>query len=427
MSPERPDIQQIIPENQEAKTPLKIGIYEETDKLKSVAIWGPIGAEACLTQLYPEKISLFLDQDKQMDVLQARRECQSFSSSLRHFGIDVIDVRDELAKTLKPRHLQKEHVQQELLKKADNIVAEYPTKLTPGQIDYNKNSIIELLDQDIQKYGLDQALTLNRMLSLRINLPLGDALYARDQMNVLLGKRIEASMKKPIRRPEVGLYNVIYERFLEPNNNIKIPNGETFEGGDAYVHNKIIYVGVGTRTSLGAAKHIFQELQPEIKQHGFEFAIVVDPNALEKSPEDQMDSMHLDTISMPAGPKQMLVCEEETCRRDVYIAKTNGDEVEFVNTDKSFLEFLVSKGEEIITLPKIEQKNFGANLLVIDRSNILVPLASNKETNTQLKKTGKNILSLDLAECTKGYGAAHCMTGQLLREPEIIWQKKCIK
>ncbi len=416
MSSERSDAQVTNHESPEVNTPLKIGIYEETDKLKTVAIWGPVGAEACLTQLFPEEISLFLSH---MDVREARRECESFSSTLRQsFGVKVIEVRDELAQTITPGNLKKEQIQKELLEKADAIVAQYQPNLTPSQIKYNKNSIIELLDEDIQKYGQDRALTLNHILSLTRYLPLGNALYARDQMNVLLDKIIVANMAKPIRKPEVALYSMIYNKILEPGSNIKIPNSETFEGGDAYVHNSNVYVGIGARTTINAAQHLYEKLKVSLKEKNFGFVLVVDENPIGRNPNELMDFMHLDTFSMPIGPKQILVCEEEARSRKVYVPYTTKQGSQFVSIEKTFFEFLEGENEDIVIVPKEEQSTFGVNLLVIDNRTILVPLESNENTISQLNKTGKNILNLDLAECTKGYGAAHCMTGQLLRVPE---------
>jgi len=410
MSPERHKDQE------PRKEPLRFGIAEETDKLKTVAVWGNVGAEASLAQLFPPEISLFYDH---MDVPEARRECVSFITTLRNnYGIETIEVRDELAKTITPKKYSRQQIQQGLLQKAEDIVAKHGTKLSSQQLRDNRGGMLALLEEDIAKYGPDQALTLNHTLSLTRELPLGDALYARDQMNVLLGKRIIASMAKDIRKPEVGFYEKVYRSILEKGNEVILPLGEHFEGGDAYVHDGIVYIGVGTRTTIGAVEHIYWALATEINEKGFQLAVVIDPDPFQKSQEDQMESMHLDTFSMPAGPNQMLVCEVEAIRRTVSIARQNGPDIEFVSTGKNFMEYLEDRGEEIIILPKEEQQCFGANLLVIDSNNILVPLDSNEKTISQLTRTGKNIVNLDLAECTKGYGAAHCMTGQLLREPE---------
>src|SRR3989338_1416280 len=107
-------------------------------------------------------------------------------------------------------------------------------------------------------------------------------------MTVVLGRQILANFKYPIRQPEVDLYYRVYTS-LGINNPIAIPPGETFEGGDLYIHNGIVYIGVGARTSIGAALHIFSELKDELYNFGYKFHVVIDEAAHNRSRKEQMD------------------------------------------------------------------------------------------------------------------------------------------
>ena len=403
--------------------PTQIGIYDETDRLRTVVTWGPVGAEAVLAQLFPPEISLFHDN---MDVLKARRETLAFASALESKGVTVIRARNSLAQLLPQKHLDRGRVQDALLAKLHEIAAKHRPAISQDGIRRHEDTIVELLEDDIKLHGKEQALGLNSVLCLASRLPLGNSLYARDQMNVLLGRRVQATMAKPIRKPEVSLYDLVYKKTLGIDTHIRIPrrsreDEETFEGGDAYVHNGIVYVGVGSRTTMQAAMHIYRELKPELEERGFKFAIVVDPDK-DRPFRDQMDFMHLDTFSMPLGKDQILVCEEEAKRRGVFYLEARDGGIMAVNTQQSFLSHLQERGEKIVSIPRAEQKNFGANLLAIDAGTVIVPLDplnANTFTIQALKNAGKQVEHVDLGECTKGYGAAHCMTGQLLRANQV--------
>lgn len=417
-----------------------IGIFEETQPLKSVAIWGPPGSEAVLAGLFPPYISLFHDR---MLVPVARGEIMGqrekdpesgFVFDLRQAGVHVTQVRSELARLLDKAtgvsDLTYDGVLQELYGRADEIMGQnhafdlpksIPTQILVGKeekpkfetdirsiIHRVKSDLRHLLELDIDLYGERAALILNKALSLDEVLPLGNSLYARDQMNVLLGRRIRSNMAEPIRRGEIKYYEQVYREVLELDDPIIIPEKETFEGGDAYVHNGTVYIGVGFRTSRGAAMHIFEQLSPQLEELGMEFVIVENKKAT-------MDFMHLDTFSMPIGLKQIVVCKEEAERRRVFKIEKNGGSINIVDTGQTFVNFLESQGDEVIPLSLREQDNFGANFLVIDENTIFVPTADNQEVITALEAAGKKVINVDLDECTKGYGAVHCMTGQLVR------------
>ncbi len=394
------------------------GVFDENSPLRTAAIWGPVGSEAVLAQLFPSNVSLFHDK---MNVVVARHEAINFAKTLGTHGVDLIIVRDLLASLLKPRNLKKSDVLDSLIQKARDIQSQNVTHR-----DGINEMIAELVDDDIERYGEPSALTLNQVLSLDPKLPLGNSIFARDQSNLLLNQRIQSAMARPIRKPEVSLYEMVYKAVGVVTGNealqkpIKLLNGNdnvgeavyTFEGGDAYVHDGVVYMGVGPRTTIQAALHIQNALKEELSKLGFRFAVVVDPDPEHRTFEDGMDFMHLDTFSTPLGSKQMLVCEEEASRRHVFFIENNGN---IKDSAQSYIEHLVSEGNDLLVIPRTEQQSFGANLLAIDDKTMFLPLSSNTSTINGLKKLGKSIVYLDLVESTKGWGAAHCMTFQIKR------------
>lgn len=392
-----------------------VGIYDELHRLTATTTWGPVGAEAVLAQLYPERTSLFYDV---MDVPTARKEALRFSTFLQLEGVDVRHVRDHLTQALSIGDVEPQKVKDAIVAKARRIRSEQ--NHTPSENIYTHQSLedvaMELVDQDIQRYGEGPALALNQALILTPELPMGNMIYARDQMNVLLDARVVSRMAKAIRRPEVALYERVHDGLLGEHQKIEIPEGETFEGGDAYIFNKTIYVGVGSRTTFGAAIAIFEKLQQKLEERDMRFAVVEDIVYQTLPPETQQESMHLDTFSGPIGDHQIAVCLEEAEKRKVSFVGIDADgKVRIAPTELNFVEHLKAEGNTIYVIPKEEQDEFGCNFLMLDDTNVILPLQTNETTNKRLQEAGKTIHNIDLYQTTRGYGAAHCITGQQQR------------
>lgn len=395
-----------------SRVEVEIGIQDEAGLLRAASVWGPVGAEAVLAQCYPETISLFYQS---FDVIAARQEGINYAATLQNRGVKVLMARDLLAQTLIPKPLKKNEVISAMTEKAKTIQDQHGTHVK-GFADL----VVELVEQDINRYGEGPALVLNRTLSIVPKLPLGNSLYSRDQMNVLLETRVISRMAKAIRQDEVGLYEMVYQNHLAAHETIIIPQGETFEGGDAYIHNGTVFVGVGTRTTLGAAISIYQILKPQLDRYNLRFAVVEDENPFNKSFSEQQESMHLDTFSNPIGRREIAACVEEARRRKIRFLNTSGGNVVMLDGFGSFIDYLERTEDNIVIIPKEEQREFGCNFLLMGKNQdgrytVFVPLRNNTETNNQLYRLGKEVVYTDLFESTKGYGAAHCMTGQLLR------------
>lgn len=424
----------------------RLGIYDESHRLTSAAVWGPVGAEALIAQLLPTSKSLFLAR---MDVPRARQEAIVFNEALIANGVTTTTVRDEYAKLVRVDNLTVDGVRNAMLAKARAIVAthqeELQIEIDEAKKDNDPNGRQEpwpigieqdldyLLWADIFRYGQQRALALNKALVLDPAIPMGDAIYARDQMNVLLGRRVQSRMTFPIRQPEVGVYERVYGETMGLPSPIILPNDPRyrFEGGDAYIHNGFIYVGVGFRTSMEAAEYIYKGLQSELEQQGLEFAVVIDESFdqqkfdefmrgdmkgdnLEKF-KKQMQAMHLDTYSNPIGEKAILVSTEDAEKRRVETLSADGIGPVTHEPQGKLISFLQSRGEDIVFLPKADQMDFGCNFLAIDTDTILAPM-ENETLRRELEKRGKRMIVVPLFENTRGYGASHCMTGQLQRE-----------
>ncbi len=423
-----------------------LGIYDESHRLTSAAVWGPVGAEALIAQLLPTTKSLFLAR---MDVLQAREEGIGFNNALNASGVNTTIIRDELAKVLPVDGLTLDGVRSGILTKARAITETHREELQ-REIDKAKSrnnpngrqeiwptgierDLDSLLMADIFRYGEPRALALNKALVLDPDIPMGDAIYARDQMNVLLGRRVQSRMTFDIRKPEVDMYERVYGPVMGLPEPITLPDDPKyrFEGGDAYVHNGFVYVGVGFRTSMEAAEYIYSQLRGELEQQDLRFAAVVDERfdqqqfdeymsgamneeTLERFEKD-MEAMHLDTYSNPIGERAILVSTEDATKRRVEILDTDSAGHVVRTPQGQFVDFLQARGEDIVFLPKEDQMDFGCNFLAVNGDTILAPM-ENATLRRELEARGKTLAVVPLFESTRGYGASHCMTGQLHRE-----------
>lgn len=395
------------------RTQIVPNIPTETGKLRTVAMWGPFSTEAVLAQLYPADVSLFL---KNMDVKKAREEIRQFQGLLRERGVNVVEVKAELAKIIEPQDLSKDEILAKLYEKAKSIKVTYGTNgLNGDSLSAIQADLNFALQTDINEYGEAPALAMTKMLCLDHQFPLGNIIYARDQSNVVFGHRIVSNMAKSIREPEVQLYEKVYSQILSPEKIIEIPKGENFEGGDLIVHRGTVYVGVGPRTSLGAAIHIFKSLKashPDIK-----FAIVKKEGSDQSSFQEQQETMHLDTYAMPAGEHAFAVCDDEGNKRRVSLIEiSENGEIIVKPTGKSLIEYLKAESYNILSVPKAEQKTFGCNFVLLDSDTILVPGDYNRNIIDQLQASGKLIVNANLRELGKASGNAHCALMPIQRD-----------
>ncbi len=406
-----------MPPSKEALQPsrIEIGIYDETDPLKTVILWGPPGVEAFITQLYPPEKSLFLEE---MDVIKARGEALNLKEIFTKLGINVIEGRSILSSYLTEVSRPSEYptsvkeAADNLLKIAERIAQENGQSLPPNAYE----TISTLLESDAELYGEEEALRLAAALNkIHFNypLPLGNIMYSRDPANVLMESLFLGRMRYKTRRGEPSLYRLIFQKAgIDPQQIVTLPKGTTFEGGDAYIYRNTVFIGVHPRTSKEAVLYIARNLKEKYRSLNFQVAAVVLDE--ERSFEDNQRYMHLDTYSMPLDENNIIIDEEESNRRTVWIVE-NG---QLTPTNLNFSQFLIQALQvNVIPIPPEEQQNFGLNFLVIDEDTVLIPL-SNPTLCRVLESLGKRIINTNLTESTKGFGAAHCMTFQVLRSPE---------
>ncbi|MFS8159238.1 MAG: hypothetical protein ACMG6E_03320, partial [Candidatus Roizmanbacteria bacterium] len=154
------------------------GVVDENDRLQSALFWGPVSVETYLARLFPKDVSLFLDD---MDVLKARDEFHGFHDALTAQGVTVAIGRDILADIVGTPSIDNIETLTRLLVAKANLIERQNARFSG--LDHNE-IIRVLLDRDVKRYGEEAAIALNEQLALLSGLPLGNIMYACDQMKL---------------------------------------------------------------------------------------------------------------------------------------------------------------------------------------------------------------------------------------------------
>lgn len=398
------------------------GVFEETEPLRKVVMWGQPGPEAVIAQILPEKISCFLEN---FSVIKARKEFEVARGMIETYGVEIIQVKDLLIKMIDKQNLRPEHTLEGL---KDALVQKALTysKKYPGGCTKEIEEIGGMVDEDATKYKNEGAvIVMNEMLSLsrEFDLPLANVVYARDQSNVAGRAWIWSSMRHEIRQPEVALYQKVleYSNIVNLSNFdkiVKVTGDGRFEGGDGIVNGGVYYVGIGGRTNWEGVKQI----APAVLSQGLKLVVFRDIKKA-KGLENEMQVMHLDTMWMPSDINTIVACDLQVEGRFAFEVFEEKGQLQLKGLGKMD-EYMKQRGASIISLSDEEQKAFAPNFLNLGNNTIILSLVKEESINREageqtieekLKAEGMVVLNADLKAITKGYGGLHCMTAAIKR------------
>lgn len=397
-------------------------------------VWGEPGIETLLGQLLPKSKSLFFSY---YDVQEARREFRHMRELIEGEGIRFTRAKDALARALANGDMPEApgslaELEKTLLARANEYyethrahkAEEFAREGVHGDIDivYEqvREEIRQVLREDVRAYGEAGAIRLNHLLSLSHRLPLANIFYGRDQSQTLADRIVLSSLKWEIRQPEVEVFKRALHELGYANGFVEIGQG-VLEGGDVVVLGDTCYIGVGARTTLGAAEDLCLKLGAELERRGIQIAAVINKRhageaALFAAPTDEhMHLMHLDMFWIPLAPNLAMGYGGELDRREVLRLTDNRGRL-VVEEMGGFREFLSAKGVEIMEVDGAEQQNFATNLLNLGNKTVIVALSANRRVIQELERRGFRVLSAELNKLVNGYGAIHCLTAPVRRK-----------
>ena len=201
-----------------------------------------------------------------------------------------------------------------------------------------------------------------------------EQVFTRDIGFTIGSKVFISKMSRAIREGE----EAVLKNWLDKRNmTIQTFSENSIEGGDVFVHNRTIIVGVSDRTTEEATRKLNSSL-PGYKVITLPF---------------NKKYLHLDCVFNILSPNEAL------------IHKPAFQTAELDQLSSMF---------DLIEVKKIEQFSLGTNILSIG-SRKIISLPENNSINKELRLRGYEVIEVDFSEIIKSGGSFRCCTMPVLR------------
>ena len=246
-----------------------------------------------------------------------------------------------------------------------------------------------------------------------IQTPLMNLYFTRDQSITTPRGHVICRMNSSQRKPETDIIALCYEH-LELKPILRIEGDGRLEGGDYIPAGTISLIGCGMRTNDEGIRQMM-----EADAFGHDTVVVVRDHKLWQM------QMHLDThfniidrdlctmvssrlYARPGDP------DFNTC--DIWARKPGTKQYVLWKQDQPFVEYIRSRGFQIIPVDYDDEMHYANNFLTIAPRHIMAVGGQSETLQQRFRDAGVTVEWIPLESLISGYGATHCMTQVLQRE-----------